>query len=146
MTDFNINVTTDKPPVETLLEPGRVVANEFRPTSFKRHIAWSILPMALWYLAANGLAYYFTNRQNWIDIRQEALVIYALATLYVVPWFLTIITGFMSWGYALRAYGPRRGTTRAFGIFVFQWLSVWAMTQASIHGHYVYFYSVQVYS
>lgn len=115
------------------------------PPTFSGLLMWSILPIALWYLAANGLAYYFTSRHYWIELRHEALVWYALMTLYAVPLALTVVTGFMSWGYALSMYGSGRGTIRAFGVFSLQWIFVWAMTTASIHWHYVYFYTEQLY-
>ena len=102
--------------------------------------------MVLWYIAVNGLAYHFTAQQQWIEIRPQAIAIYSLATLYIVPAVLTIITGFIAWGYALSMYGAWRGTLRSFGMFIWQWLIVWGMTQASIHWHYVYFYSEQFYS
>ena len=114
--------------------------------SFVRLLVWSLLPMALWYTAANSLAHYFSLNNEWVNLRHEAVALYAMATLYAVPWMLTIITGFMTWGYALRMYGAGQGTLRAFGIFAVQWLAVWAMTYASVHWHYVYFYTEQVYS
>lgn len=133
-------------PLGTVPPAPRPASLKPRHQSYSRLVVWSILPMALWFAAANGLAYYFTSRHSWIDLRQEAMVFYSLFTLYAVPWVLTVVTGFMAWGYSLSMYGSGKGTWRAFGVFMLQWLSVWAMTKASIHWHYVYFYTEQFYS
>lgn len=148
-TDVNIDqaASTSECSPSLLIEPSRNCPDRIKPPpTFSGLLMWSILPTALWYLAANGLAYYFTSRHYWIDFRHEALVWYALMTLYAVPVVLTIVTGFMSWGYALSMYGSGRGTIRAFGIFALQWLVVWALVKASIHWHYVYFFTEQLYS
>ena len=151
MTDLNINAARFAHADSIPLAPSPPASQPCPPTKaphstpFIKQVVWSILPMALWFLAANGLAYYFTTRQNWANVNQEAVVFYSFVTLYAVPWVMTIITGFMSWGYALSVYGFAKGTLRAFGIFALQWLAIWAMAQASIHWHYVYFYTEQVY-
>lgn len=137
---------TPAQPAEATPPSASPVVRVATPASFVRLLVWSILPMVLWYTAANGLAHYFSLHNEWVNLRHEAVALYAMATLYVVPWMLTIVTGFMAWGYALRMYGAGRGTLRAFGIFALQWLAVWAMTYASVHWHYVYFYTEQVYS
>lgn len=147
-TDLNISPaapTSARSPLRSIELSPSALGRRKAPQSFAGLLTWSILPIALWYLAANGLAYYFTSRSYWMELRHEALVLYALVTLYAVPLALTVVNGFMSWGYALSMYGPGRGTIRAFGIFALQWLFVWAMTTASIHWHYVYFYTEQLY-
>jgi hypothetical protein len=151
MTDFIIEASKFSP---GSLPPGFPHPQEMNIPSFKKQrfqsfprlVVWSILPMALWYIAANGLAYYLSSNQSWVGVHQNALVIYALVTLYAVPWVLTIITGFISWGYALSMYGSVRGTMRAFGIFFIQWLAVGSMTLASIHLHYIHFYTEHFYA
>lgn len=147
-TDLNIDPkvpTFPHSPLHSIEKSPNYPGRKKAPQSFAGLLTWSILPIALWYLAANALAYYFTSRSYWTELRHEALVLYALVTLYAVPLALTVVNGFMSWGYALSMYGPGRGTIRAFGIFALQWLFVWALTTASIHWHYVYFYTEQLY-
>lgn len=109
-------------------------------------LLWSVLPMLLWFAAANGLAYYFTSQNYWQDVRQHYIAMYAMMTLYAVPGVLTIITGFMVWGYALRVHGVWVGTAKSLGLFVWQWLVVSGLIYASVHWHYVYFYIQQAYS
>lgn len=144
MTDFSPK--PDPSSLPQIPSSTALVAKKVRKQSFSRLVFWAIFPMAVWYAVANGLAYHFTSSQQWVDIPHAALAMYSLVTLYAVPWVLTFFSGLMAWGYSLSMYGAGKGTTRAFGVFAFQWLAVWAMTQASIHWHYVYFYTEQYYS
>lgn len=107
---------------------------------------WSVLPLLLWFATSNGVAYYFTVHQYWQDVSQSTIALYAMATLYVVPGMLTVVTGFMIWGYALRVHGAWRGTITAFVLFLWQWFIVSLLIYVSIHWHYVYFYIQQDYS
>lgn len=107
----------------------------------KRLWFWALLPIVLWFSAANAAAHYFTSQNYWSELRHEALVIYTLISLYIIPWSITVVTGFMIWGACLSAHGLLLGTGYALIIWITQWLTVAGLTYVSISWHYVYFFN-----
>lgn len=116
-----------------------------RTISAGRLRMWSLLPIVMWYLSANAMAHYFTSSNAWSKFEPQAIVLYSLLSLYAIPWLVTIVTGFMVWGYALNTYGVVKGTLHALSLFVLQWLMVAVLTYFSIRWHYVYFYNPLVF-
>lgn len=114
-------------------------------SSYLRLVVRSLALPALWFTAANGFAYWGRLHGFWRDISLTEQSLFCLVTLYIVPWCMNTMAGFMVWGYALGRLGAFRGTVLASTVWCWQWLAWWWFVHASINWNYLEWYSETIY-
>lgn len=113
--------------------------------SYTRLVVRAIALPVLWFIAANGFAYWGHLYGYWHDVSLVKQSLYCLVTLYFIPWCMNAMMGFMVWGYTLGRYGAIRGTVLAGTVWCWQWFTWWWFVHTSITWNYLAWYSETVY-